>query len=86
MKKLKNKRAILYRRVSTTEQKLHGNSLNAQRSSLRDFCEKKSMIVVKEYQEDFSAKNFDRPAFKQLLAFAKFEKTYISSLKSISNE
>lgn len=80
MKTLKNKRVILYRRVSTTEQKIHGNSLNAQRSSLRDFCEKKSMVVVKEYQEDFSAKNFDRPAFKELLAFAKQNKSKIDFL------
>ena len=61
MNNLQGKRAILYRRVSTTDQKEFGNSLNAQQGSLRDFCEKNSMNIVKEFQEDYSAKNFNRP-------------------------
>lgn len=68
---LKGKNAILYRRVSTTDQKQFGNSLNAQRESLRDFCDKKSMNIVKEFQEDYSAKNFNRPEWKKLNDFAK---------------
>ncbi len=68
---LRGKKAILYRRVSTTDQKNYGGSLNAQKSSLRDFCLKHQMIVVKEFQEDYSAKNFDRPEFKRLLQFAE---------------
>lgn len=80
MKILTGKKAILYRRVSTTEQKNFGNSLTAQRNSLRDFCEKKSMIVVKEFQEDFSAKNFDRPEFNRLIEFAKKNKSNIDYL------
>ena len=68
---LKGKSAILYRRVSTTDQKQFGNSLNAQRDSLRDFCEKNSMNIVKEFQEDYSAKNFKRPEWKKLNDFAK---------------
>ena len=38
MNNLKGKKTILYRRVSTTDQKLLGNSLNTQRDALRDFC------------------------------------------------
>ena len=34
MKNLKGKRTILYRRVSTTEQKKTGNSLNSQKDKL----------------------------------------------------
>ena len=41
MNNLRGKNAILYRRVSTSNQKEFGNSLNAQKSSLRDFCAKK---------------------------------------------
>ena len=37
MNNLNDKNAILYRRVSTTAQKVFGNSLNAQQSILRDF-------------------------------------------------
>ena len=77
MNKLAGKSAILYRRVSTTEQKLYGNSLNAQESSLREFCNKNSMIIVKEFQEDYSAKNFERPEFIRLMEFAKKNKSKI---------
>lgn len=71
MNNLKGKSAILYRRVSTTDQKLFGNSLNAQQSSLKDFCLKNSMTIVEEFQEDYSAKNFNRPEWKKLNKFAK---------------
>ena len=80
MNNLKGKKAILYRRVSTTDQKVFGNSLNAQQDSLRDFCEKHSMIIVREFQEDYSAKNFNRPEWKRLNAFAKKNKKEIDYL------
>lgn len=80
MNNLQGKRAILYRRVSTTDQKVFGNSLNAQQGSLRDFCEKNSMNIVKEFQEDYSAKNFNRPEWKRLNAFAKKNKKDIDYL------
>jgi site-specific DNA recombinase len=71
MNNLQGKKAILYRRVSTTDQKEFGNSLNAQQGSLRDFCEKNSMTISKEFQEDCSAKNFNRPEWQNLYKFAK---------------
>ena len=80
MNNLKGKSAILYRRVSTTDQKLFGNSLNAQQSSLKDFCLKNSMTIVEEFQEDYSAKNFNRPEWKNLNKFAKKNKTRIDYL------
>tara|TARA_R110000796_G_scaffold197641_1_gene313959 strand:+ start:1311 stop:3008 length:1698 start_codon:yes stop_codon:yes gene_type:complete len=80
MNNLKGKNAILYRRVSTTNQKEFGNSLNAQQSSLRDFCMKNSMSIVKEFQEDYSAKNFNRPEWKKLNDFAKKNKKEINYL------
>ena len=80
MNNLKGKNAILYRRVSTTDQKLYGNSLNAQQSSLKDFCNKNSMKIIKEFQEDFSAKNFNRPEWKKLNEFAKKNKSNIDYL------
>ena len=80
MNNLKGKSAILYRRVSTTDQKLFGNSLNAQQGSLKEFCIKNSMTVVKEFQEDYSAKDFDRPVANEMLHYAKKNKTKIDYL------
>ena len=77
---LNGKSAILYRRVSTADQKEFGNSLNAQQSSLRDFCDKNSINIVKEFQEDYSAKNFNRPEWKRLNDFAKKNKNGIDYL------
>ena len=48
MKNLKGKKAILYRRVSTTEQKKTGNSLNSQKDKLRNFCYNKEIKIIKE--------------------------------------
>ena len=57
MNQLEGKRALLYRRVSTSNQKEFGNSLSAQKSSLREFCVKKGVEVIKEFEEDYSAKD-----------------------------
>jgi len=65
----KGKKAVLYRRVSTTDQKNFGNSLNAQKSTLRRFCDSNQVTVLREFEEDHSAKNFDRPEFNRLLHF-----------------
>ncbi len=70
MNNLKGKRAILYRRVSTTDQKKYGNSLNAQKNSLIEFCLKKEIEVIREFQEDYSAKDFDRPEWNRLKEYA----------------
>ena len=80
MNNLRGKNAILYRRVSTTDQKTFGNSLNAQQSSLKDFCDKNALNVIKEFQEDYSAKDFNRPEWKRLNKFAKENKKKIDYL------
>ena len=74
MKNLKGKRVVLYRRVSTTDQKEQGNSLNTQRDHLRSFVEKNEMVILNEYQEDYSAKNFERPEFNRLRDFVRLNK------------
>ncbi|MBV7440760.1 recombinase family protein [Weeksellaceae bacterium TAE3-ERU29] len=68
-KRWENKKAIIYTRVSTTEQKNFGHSLDQQRELLLQFCEKNNIEVIKLFEEDYSAKNFDRPEFKKLLKF-----------------
>ena len=72
---LKGKRAILYRRVSTTDQKENGNSLNTQRHGLQEFVLKNGMKVIREFEEDFSAKNFERPEFNKLREYVEANKT-----------
>ena len=77
MEHLRGKTALTYRRVSTTDQKLHGNSLNSQRSRLNAFCANNGVVVLREYEEDCSAKNFERTAIQELITFAKSNKGQI---------
>jgi len=71
MRNLKGKRAILYRRVSTTEQKKSGNSLHSQQNQLIKFCQNNQIHNLKEFEEDYSAKNFNRPEWSKLNKYAK---------------
>jgi site-specific DNA recombinase len=71
---LQNKNVILYRRVSTTDQKLNGHSLSTQNNNLREFARNNGMNVVREYMEDFSAKNFNRPEFRRMEEYVKNNK------------
>jgi DNA invertase Pin-like site-specific DNA recombinase len=80
MKNLEGKRAILYRRVSTTDQKDFGNSLSEQKSRLREFCLIHKVSNIIEFEEDFSAKNFIRPEFGKLLEYAIKNKENIDLL------
>ncbi|MFM1912391.1 MAG: hypothetical protein RIR51_229, partial [Bacteroidota bacterium] len=74
---LQGKTAILYRRVSTIEQKLLGGSLNAQQNSLKEFCKRNQIEILAEFEEDHSAKTFNRPAWKKLHAYAKENKSNV---------
>jgi site-specific DNA recombinase len=58
---------VIYTRVSTEDQKENGFSLQDQLIKLTKFCKEKGYIIVKHYEEDFSAKNFERPQFKKFL-------------------
>lgn len=61
------KTAYLYVRVSTDEQKRKGYSLSEQEDRLRRYCEQNNITVKGIYREDFSAKNFNRPEWKNLI-------------------
>lgn len=61
------KKAVIYTRVSTDEQKESGFSLTDQEARLRKYCAQNDLVVVAHYEEDHSAKNFDRPKFKNFL-------------------
>jgi len=60
-------KAILYTRVSTDEQRKQGFSLQEQERSLRSFAERSGMEIIGHYQDDYSAKDFNRPQFKKFL-------------------
>ncbi|MBK7967102.1 MAG: recombinase family protein [Bacteroidetes bacterium] len=58
---------VIYTRVSTEEQKKQGFSLQEQERMLRQFALRNNYNVIEHYQEDYSAKDFNRPAFKGFL-------------------
>ena len=70
------KRAILYIRVSTDEQKA-GHSLPYQEERLRKYCDINGIEVVALYQDDYSAKTFERPEWRKLLEYVKKSKGLI---------
>ena len=61
-------RALLYTRVSTDEQADRGYSLRDQEARLRQYCQREGIDVAAHYQDDHSAKTFERPAWRELLA------------------
>lgn len=77
---MQNKNIIQYIRVSTDEQADKGYSLDQQRRALDNYCIQHNLNALKLFQEDFSARNFERPAFKELLSYVKANKKVIDGL------
>ncbi len=74
------RRALLYTRVSTDEQAARGYSLRSQEERLRKYCRDHDIEPVDHFQDDASAKTFERPAFKRLLTFARKHRRSIDLL------
>lgn len=74
------KNAIIYTRVSTDDQAKYGYSLNSQKELLIKYCQVNNINIVAHYQDDYSAKTFNRPEFNKLLEFAKSNKNLIDTL------
>lgn len=68
------KTAVIYTRVSTEDQKENGFSLQDQESRLRKECNRKGYTIVEHYQDDHSAKDFNRPQFQTFLNDVKSKK------------
>lgn len=68
------RRAIIYTRVSTDDQAERGYSLRDQEARLLEHCRRQGIEVAAHFQDDHSAKTFERPEFKKLLEYAKAEK------------
>ena len=80
MRYLVGKRVVIYRRVSTTEQKDKGSSLETQQERLQDFCSRNEMAIIKDFSEDYSAKNINRPALTKLIEYVTKNKNNIDLL------
>lgn len=72
--------AIIYTRVSTDEQADKGYSLRDQKDRLEKYCAIKGINILAHYQDDHSAKTFDRPEFTKLLDYARRNKHQIDFL------
>ena len=74
------RKAIIYIRVSTDEQADKGYSLKHQLERLEKFCELQNIEVAAVFNEDYSAKTFNRPEFTKLLAMLKKNKNVADML------
>ena len=73
-------RAVIYTRVSTDEQADRGYSLRDQEERLRNYCRINRIEVAEHFQEDHSAKSFERPAFNRLLEFIRSNRGKVDTL------
>lgn len=70
-------KADLYIRVSTDEQAEKGYSQRDQEERLRKYCDFKRISIRKVIYEDYSAKSFNRPAWKEFLGEIKSRKKLV---------
>ena len=68
------KSAVIYSRVSTEDQRISGISLIEQEDRLRKYCQKNELKILEHYQDDVSAKSFNRPSFNQFIKDIKSKK------------
>ncbi len=73
-KNYKERNVVIYTRVSTDEQKENGFSLQDQYAKLVKHCERGNFNILAHYQDDHSAKNFNRPSFNAFLEDVKSKK------------
>jgi len=73
------KTAVIMSRVSSDDQ-VRGYSLDVQYEQLTKHCQRHDIEIMKHYREDHSAKNFNRPEFKNFLDYARQHKNQIDYL------
>lgn len=69
MENSKNKKVVIYARVSSREQEREGYSIPAQISFLEEYAKKNDFKVVKIYKEAMTAKKAGRKEFGKMLEF-----------------
>lgn len=68
------KQAVIYVRVSSKEQKEEGYSIPAQKKLLWDYARVNGFKIVKEFEDDETAKSSGRTGFGQMIEFLKENK------------
>ena len=71
---------IIYTRVSTDEQAEKGFSLRHQKQILTTYCEINKLTIAKHFEDDYSAKNFNRPEWRNLMDYATKNKKTIDKV------
>jgi site-specific DNA recombinase len=74
------KNVIIYTRVSTEEQGKTGFSLHHQETVIKQFCKLKDYNILSIVSEECSAKSFDRPEWKKMMASIKANKKAIDTV------
>ena len=72
--------AILYIRVSTDEQAQKGFSQRSQEEKLSKYCRENHVDILKSIFEDHSARNFQRPAWSEMIRSFNITKHSIPNL------
>lgn len=67
-------KAIIYVRVSSKEQKQEGYSIPAQKKLLAEYAKANDFDVVKEFEDDETAKSAGRTGFGQMIEYIKANK------------
>ena len=63
--------AITYTRVSSDEQRQKGYSIDYQQKETQEYCKNKNFNIIRRFSESYTAKKPGRPAFNEMLKFAK---------------
>jgi site-specific DNA recombinase len=74
------KNVLVYTRVSTDDQADHGFSLRHQERVILHYCQHHKYNVLKIYEEDHSAKDFNRPKWKELMFYCQKNKQSVDAI------
>ena len=70
-------KAIILSRVSTNDQQ-EGHSISAQKARLKEYCQRKNLTVIKEFEIIESSTQGKRKDFYEMLEFAKKQKEIVA--------
>ncbi|WP_271768769.1 recombinase family protein [Aquimarina algiphila] len=73
-------KVIIYTRVSTDEQANKGHGRDYQLEVLRRHCDINNYKIIEEFTEDYSAKDFNRPKWKELESYVKANRKSIDKI------
>lgn len=77
----RNRKLVVYLRVSTVRQGRSGLGLEAQRAAVLDYCSGSGSEIVREFVEIESGRNDERPKLAEALAYARRAKATLCVAK-----